>query len=410
MSAGKTGYPPAVRHVVVRVFRVYGRTRFGSSTGWYASGMDARPGVTMGVEEEFLLVDPETGCPAPVAEKVLALADRQDLAPGATVQRELRASQVEAATGICATAADLRAHLTRGRAVLARAAGEAGVLAVPVGTPPLDGDRPDPIGAGRYGAIDRLYAELSRDYHACGLHVHIGVADLDSAVAVVGMVNPWLPTLLALSVNSPFHSGRDTGYGSWRIVEQSRFPSSGLAPGATDHRSWRREVDRLVDCGVLVDETQTFWLARPSPRLPTVELRVADTARTVDDAIVQALLGRALVRTALADLAAGHEPPSLPPMLAEAAVWSAARYGPAGPAVDLRAGARTTGQRLVRALLAHTHDALAETDDLDEVDALLREPRRTGARHQRGLAATAGLVGLPRAMALRPTTLRPTGR
>jgi carboxylate-amine ligase len=278
------------------------------------------------------------------------------------------------------------------------------VAAVPVGTPPLSDGRVSaaPSDDDRYARIDARYAEIARGYEACGLHVHIGVADRDAAVGVVGMLNPWLPTLLALSVNSPFRHGRDTGYGSWRIVEQSRFPGSGLAPTVADHRAWAAEVGRLVDCGALVDQTQTFWFARPSPHLPTVELRVADTAAVVDDAIAQALLARALVRTALARLETGQTPPSPPSALAEAAVWSAARYGCDGPAVDLATGTCTTGSRLVRALLDHTRDALADCGDLDEVETLVGGNRRTGAQRQRDAATRFGIAGMTRHLALLP--------
>lgn len=378
--------------------------RFGAANFWYTDGVTDKPGVTMGVEEEFLLVDPVQGVSVPAAAEVLDRTRTARLPRGAAITRELRCSQIEAATGVCTTAAELRAQLAANRAVVAGAAQQAGVAAVPVGTPPLgDGRAPAvPSGDDRYARIDARYAEIARGYEACGLHVHIGVADRDVAVGVVGMLNPWLPTLLALSVNSPFRHGRDTGHGSWRIVEQSRFPGSGLAPTVADHRAWEAEVGRLVDCGALVDEAQTFWFARPSPHLPTVELRVADTAAVLDDAIAQALLARALVRTALTELEAGRTPASLPSALAQAAVWSAARYGCGGPAIDLGTGTRTTGSRLVRALLDHTRDALADSGDLDEIHTLAGETHRAGAQRQRDAAAMFGIAGVVRHLALRP--------
>jgi carboxylate-amine ligase len=357
-------------------------------------------GETMGVEEELLLVDPESGTTVPAAGALHAAVTAGHLPPGATVQRELLDSQIEAATGICATAAELRDHLVAGRRVLADAAHATGVLAVPMGTAPLPRNPAiRPTGADRYARIDALYAEVTRDYEACGLHVHVGVADRDTAVAVVGHVNRWLPTLLALSVNSPFHDGRDTGYGSWRIVQQSRFPGSGLAPHAADHQGFAARIARLVDCGALADESQTFWFARPSPHLPTVEFRVADTAVTVSDAVLQALLARALVRTARADLARGRQADPVPTELAQVAVWSAARYGPSGPGVDLARATTKPATELVRDLLAHVRDALADTGDLDLVRELLRR-HVDGARRQRALAPSVGVAGVPRQLAL----------
>jgi carboxylate-amine ligase len=345
---------------------------------------------TVGVEEEFLLVDRD-GTTAPLAAEVLARCG--PLPGGMTVQRELRETQLEVATGVCTSAAELRAQLILGRRALALAAEDTRVIAA--ATPILGSARPSRV-EDRFGRVDDLYGELATDYEACGCHVHVAVPDKDTAVAVVNHLARWLPTLLALSVNSPIHHGRDRGYGSWRIVQQSRFPGSGIAPYCADHTRWQQELARLVDCGVLVDEKQTFWFARPSPRFPTVELRAADAAATVDDAMVQALLSRALVNTALAQLDRGVE--AVPVQTAAAAVWTAARYGMDGPAVDPLLGKQVPAATMLTALLEHVRDALAETGDLDEVRMLLRE-RSTGASRQR-LVAVAGLPAVVRLLTL----------
>ncbi|WP_281900957.1 carboxylate-amine ligase [Phytohabitans aurantiacus] len=349
---------------------------------------------TMGVEEEFLLADPGSGATVPLAEKVVARASAADLPVGATVQRELRDTQVEAATGVCRDAAELRAYLAAGRRAVAAAARDYGAVVVASGSPVRGSGGAAPSSLARFAAIDEMYGEVTRDYEACGCHVHVGVADRDTAVAVVNHLARWLPTLLALSVNSPFHRERDTGYGSWRIVQQSRFPGSGLAPHLPDYAAYRAEIGRLVECGVVADEAQTFWFARPSPRLPTVEFRVADTASTVDEAVLQALLARALVRTALAELSRGREADPVPAQVAAAAVWNAARYGLAGPGVHLGLYRRVPATDLVAALVEHVRDALAGAGDLPEVHALLDRVRSggTGADRQR---RAAGLDGFP---------------
>jgi carboxylate-amine ligase len=358
---------------------------------------------TMGVEEEFLLVDPASGATVPIAEKVVPPASAADLPVGATVQRELRDTQVEAATGVCASAAELRAHLAAGRRAVAAAARDYGVVVVASGSPVRGSGGAVPSSLPRFAAIDDLYGEATRDYEACGCHVHIGVADRDTAVAVVNHVARWLPTLLALSVNSPFFRERDTGYGSWRIVQQSRFPGSGLTPYFPDHAAFRAEVGRLIECGVIADEAQTFWFARPSPRLPTVEFRVADVASTVDEAVLQALLTRALVRTALTDLSRGREAAPVPAQMAAAAVWNAARYGLAGPGVHLGLYRQAPAGDLVTGLLDHVRDALAETGDLTEVRVLLDRLRSggTGADRQRLLADAGGAAAVVAGLTLR---------
>ncbi|WP_043715296.1 YbdK family carboxylate-amine ligase [Kutzneria sp. 744] len=349
---------------------------------------------TIGVEEEFLLVD-RAGDTTPRAAEVVARCVAP-LPDGMTVQRELRDTQVEVATGVCRDATELRDQLVAGRAALMAAASILDVRVLATGTPVMGSAQPEKSANPRFALVDELYAGIADDYEACGCHVHVGVPDRDTAVAVVNHVARWLPTLLALSVNSPFHNGLDHGYGSWRIVQQSRFPGSGIPPWCADHAQWQEEISRLVECGVLVDEKQTFWFARPSPRWPTVEFRIADTAATVDDAVLQALLCRALVTTVLAQLDRGVE--ALPAQTAAAAVWTASRYGMDGPAVDPVLGRQIPAPVMMTLLLDHVRDALVDAGELDEVHRLLRD-RCSGATRQR-LVAAAGLSAVVRRLSL----------
>jgi carboxylate-amine ligase len=356
----------------------------------------------MGVEEEFLLVDPLTGVAVPRAEEVLARLDEDNLPPGASVAQELRLTQAETVTGICTTADELRAHLTVGRRLLGQSAAAEHCVVAATGTPygPAS-DANHTAGERRYDDINEIYQGIVSDYDACGCHVHIGVPDRDTAVAVVNHVGRWLPTLLALSANSPFDHERDTGYHSWRMVLQSRFPGSGIAPWFPGYREYRRCLETLVDCGALVDEHQTFWLARPSARLPTVELRVADTAITVDDALLQGLLSRALVRTALWELAQGREADAIDQQVTAAAVWSASRYGLTGAGVDPVRQQVVPATALLSALLDHVRDALAESGDLDLVIELTGRTVRdgNGATRQRRAAGRGGCPAVHRMLA-----------
>lgn len=343
-------------------------------------------GWSVGVEEEFLLADAATGRTVPAAEQVLTAARGLPMAaPDAGLHRELLSTQVEAATGVCLSMADLAAQLAHARRQLATAAGE--LLVVPSGTAVLDGDVQAAPGE-RFTRIAARYAAVADDYQACGCHVHVGVPDLETAVAVVDHVRPWLPTLLALSVNSPFWQGRDTGFASWRMVAQSRFPGSGVPPRFGSARAYTARLGRLVSAGVLLDEAMTFWLVRPSPKLPTVEFRVADVSVDVEGALLQAALCRALVRTALADIELGRPAPELDEQVAAAAVWSAARYGLDGPAVHPLLARKVPAVDLVADLVETVGPALAETDDLSTVDDLLRRVFTfgTGARRQRATA------------------------
>jgi carboxylate-amine ligase len=344
---------------------------------------------TVGVEEEFLLAVPETGQPVADADAVLSAAP--PLPDGALLHRELRATQVEHATGVCTATARLRDQLLRGRRALAAAAASRGRALLATGTPvsclPASAEPPPPT---RYALIDEAYGGLVGDYEACGCHVHVGVPDGDTAVAVVNHLGRWLPVLLALSANSPFDRGRDTGLHSWRMALQTRFPGSGIAPPARSHADHLRRIDTLVSCGALVDRDQTFWLARPSPRYPTVELRVADVPLTVAGSLTQALLSRALVATALADLARGVEAPALDPQVCSAAVWSATRNGLTSSLVDPLHAVVRPAAHLVADLLGHVRPALTEAGDHGLARRLVGDVLRegTGSAMQRAAAAS----------------------
>lgn len=351
----------------------------------------------MGVEEEFLLVDPASGRTTPEAPRVLARANRRPPhAPGAGFHAELLRTQAEAVTGVCTGLEELRHQLHAGRERLAEAAAAEGLRPVSTGTPVAACPDPPFTVGGRFARIADLHAGVLAGYQACGCHVHVGVADRETAVAVVNHLRPWLPTLLALSVNSPFDRGRCTGYASWRMMEQARFPGSGVPPWSRDAADHDRRVSLLVEAGALADPAMTFWLARPSPRLPTVEVRVADAAATVDEAVLQAALTRALVRRALEDLAAGREAPRIDDQVCAAAVWAAARYGLDGPGVDPVRQVRVPAAGLVESLIAHVRPHLEETGDLAEVESALAGLRRagTGAARQRRAACGGGVAAV----------------
>ncbi|MEE1942077.1 glutamate--cysteine ligase [Streptomyces sp. TRM 70361] len=350
-------------------------------------------GLTMGVEEEFLLADPTTARTVPAARAVLRRAHQEaSPADGSGCKAEFLASQVESATRVCTSLEELRHVLAADRARLVDAAREEGLYLLSAGSAPLSDGRVPVADGERFRRISERFADIVDDYQVCGCHVHVGVPDRETAVAVVNRVRPWLPTLLALSVNSPFSHGLDRGYASWRMMEQFRFPAAGIPPRFPDAAAHDAAVERLVSCGALIDDRMSFWLMRPSPWLPTVEFRVADAAATVDEAVLQAALGRALVRRALAELAAGLPEPELDEGTARAAVWSAARYGTAGDGVDPVTRTRVPAADLVGALLRHVAPALEETGDTGTVRRLLDAVRRdgTGAERQRRAWARGG--------------------
>lgn len=339
--------------------------------------------LAVGVAEELLLADPGTGATVPAADEVCqAASTMRPAADDAAIRAPWSAAGVEAATGTCATLDELARRLTHNRIQLTTAARATDVWLVPSGCAVIDG----PVApTARFGAVADTYAGIVADHLPCGSHVRVGVPDEETAVAVVNHLRPWLPTLLALSVNSPFTGGADTGYASWRAVQRSRLPASGMPPHFASVRAYEARVARLAEQGVLVDDASPLWLARPVPRLSVVELQVADTGIDVDATLLQAALTVGLVRTAIADLAAGREAPAIGEQVAATALWSAARHGMTGPGIHPVLERQAPAAVLVTELMAAVRPALADLGATQMVREAVRRLLRvgTGAARQR---------------------------
>ncbi|WP_103355861.1 glutamate--cysteine ligase [Amycolatopsis sp. CA-128772] len=353
-------------------------------------------GVTIGVEEEFLLVSRRSLLPAGEAAAVLAGVHPADLAGESCAARELWDTEVETSTGICSDLAQVRDQLARNRAALRRSARAQGLELVPVGHPPFGTETAPPRRDGHYEWMSDAYAGALADQEICGCHVHVGLGDREAGVAVLNHLAPWLPTLLALTANSPFRRGRDTGFHSWRMMVQTRLPAAGLPPWFGSAAEYNADLDRLRECGLLPSDHGGLRLARLSDHLPTIEVRVADTTITTDEALLYAALVRGLVRTALDEFDAGREARRCTDTVLGDALWSAARHGLDGPAVDPWTGTRASPHSLALRLCRHVEDALAATGDLGEVRTLLHGllARGNGAMRQRLAAARSGVPGV----------------
>ncbi|WP_143343147.1 carboxylate-amine ligase, partial [Crossiella equi] len=166
---------------------------------------------------------------------------------------------------------------------------------------------------------------LDDEQVCCACHVHLGIADRDQAVKVSNHLRPWLPTLIALSGNSPLWAGRDTGYASWRTITWHRWPVSGPPPVFASAAHYDDVVGELIESGAVLDRAGVYWDIRPSTHVPTLEIRVADTGATVADTVLLTALLRAAGTTVLRDPAS--PPPAADPVLLRAACWRAARDG-----------------------------------------------------------------------------------
>lgn len=340
---------------------------------------------TLGIEEEYLLVDRESLALRPRGQQVHDVAE-PDL--GDQVALELNLSQLEVGTAVCATLAEAREELVRLRTSVISAAAEEDTAVVASGTHPFSEwlgqvTTPKP----RYQRLEDDYQQLAREQLICGCHVHVCIPDADEAIQVMNAMRPWLSTLMALAANSPFWQDIDTGYASYRGQLFGRWPLC----GTPDYVSSREEFDRIVNdlmaVGAMPDPSFLYWDVRPSSRYRTLEFRVADVCQTVDEAVLIAALARSLCRTAAKDVSEGHTPERHQRELLAAARWTACRYGLEEDLIDVQQRTRRPAAEMVERLLAHLRADLEEHGEWEEVAAtvawLLREGN--GATRQRRL-------------------------
>jgi carboxylate-amine ligase len=352
----------------------------------------ASAGPTVGVEEEFLLLDPHSGANVPLAGKVLAGLPE---AVRGQSRQEFRHSMVEMVTPVCTDLVGLRRHLLALRRAAAAAAIGVGARLVAVGATPVSERCREPMENPRFHAIAEHYGPIAYDPAVCGCHVHVGVPDRGLAIEVCNRLRPWLPVVQALAANSPLYYGADSGFASWRSVQLLRWPSLGPSPLFATAADYDRIVAALVASGAMLDESMVLWYARPSATYPTVEVRVGDVCPTADDTVLIAGIVRALVATVRDDIAAGRPAPVATDDLLRAAHWNAARTGLDGTLMDVRSQRARPAWQGVAELIALIRPALDRHGDLAIVEAQLTRIRRdgTGATRQRRLLAADGEAG-----------------
>ncbi|SEG62662.1 carboxylate-amine ligase [Thermomonospora echinospora] len=357
---------------------------------------------SFGVEEELLLVDADGKVPRAMSTAVLrhARANGESLhhrLASGWIDSELQRQQVEVCTPPCTTLDELSRHVRARRTVAAQAARAAGVRIVALATCPV-AVCPSLTPYDRYRRMADEYARVTEEQLICGCHVHVQVSSPDEGVGVLDRIQPWLPPLLALSANSPFWQGRDTGYESWRRQVWARWPSNGpTEPFGTAER-YRRVVRTMIETGTLLDEGMVYFDARLSRRYPTVEIRVPDVCLIADDTVLVAALTRGLVETAAREHRAGVPPAPVRTELLRSAMWRAGRSGLGGTLVHPGTWRPAPVETVVRALVEHVRPALEDAGDMADVRDLLKAPARrgNGARLQRAAYArtgrTAGVV------------------
>ena len=344
--------------------------------------MISRP---VGIEEEFLLFETDAAQLLDAGPGVVAAAERAAPDDDAQFDKELKAAQTELATQPGTDLATVADELAERRSELVAAAAGRGARLVASGTSPV-GDHTRTTPNERYQAMAETFGAVQRRQLTCAMHVHVGVDGDDEGVRVIDGIAPWLPVLVALSANSPYHRGEDTSYASFRRIQWGLWPTAGPTGPFGDVAGYRGTVDALIASGAARDAGMIYFDARLSAKYPTVEIRVCDVSTDVPAAVALAALCRALVNTA----AEQDAPPTSRLELLRAAHWRAARYGTGGKL--FHDGRLVPADDAVAALVDHVGDALAAAGDLDRVREFVAAvgTHGTGADRQRAAVAAAG--------------------
>jgi carboxylate-amine ligase len=327
---------------------------------------------TIGVEEEYQLVDPASG-----ALRSRASDLRREDWTGELVA-ELQETTIEIGTPVCTDMADAEEHLSRLRLQAATVAASHGLAIVAAGVHPFsnwEGHERPPIE--RYRAIEARYGRIARDEHIFGMHVHVGVPDTVDRLALMNIVRHYLPHMLALSASSSFFEGADTGFASYRTILWRRWPNSGIPPRFESDSEFQHYVDTMLDSGVMADPWNLYWSMRPHPEYPTVEFRVMDVCPSLRDAAALTALARALMHAAatgaITDEAPRHVPATIEQELLRVNEWRVARDGLDGRLIDTVTG---TGHLPVRDAIRTLLDRISRSaEELGDIDTLAHVER-----------------------------------
>jgi glutamate---cysteine ligase / carboxylate-amine ligase len=358
------------------------------------------PEFTLGIEEEYFLVDRATrdvaGDPPPEM-----LAECEALLAG-QVSPEFLRSQIEVGTRVCASLAGARADLRHLRRTVAEVASRHGLAPVAAGTHPFARwDAQKTTERRRYADLRDDLQGVGRRLAICGLHVHIGIPDDELRIDLLNQASYFLPHLLALSTSSPFWGGEDTGLKSYRLAVFDELPRTGMPERFDSWCEYRRHVEILKGAGLIEDATKLWWDLRPSERFPTLEMRIADSCTTLQDSLSIAALFRCVLRMLWRLKRQNQRWRIYARMLLDENRWRAQRHGTDRGLVDFGRGAIVRYADLLEEILALVEEdarhfgCLAEIRHAREIVA-----RGTSAHRQLVVYEQALAAGSSRAQAL----------
>jgi glutamate---cysteine ligase / carboxylate-amine ligase len=314
---------------------------------------------TLGIEEEFQIVDPHT---RELRSHVSEILEEGRMLLGEQVKPELIQSMIEVGTRVCTDIQEVRADITNLRSVLSNLVRKKGLVIVAAGTHPFSHWQDQKIFENtRYETIVEENQMIARSLLTFGLHIHVGVTTPERAIQIMNAIRYFLPHVLALSTSSPFWLGVHTGLKSYRSEVFSRFPRTGIPDYFESYGSFERYVELLIKTGCIDSGKKIYWDVRPHPALPTLEFRICDIPTRVDDTIAIAALFQALVAKCNKLLDQNLTFQRHHKMLIEENKWRAVRYGLDGKMIDFGKGAEVPVRDLIRELLEFVDDV---TDDL----------------------------------------------
>jgi carboxylate-amine ligase len=352
---------------------------------------------TLGIEEELLLLDPATRQVSSRSHEVLKRYREHGhgRSPGVRaatdeLDQELFLHQIETRTDPTDDLQDALAQVVAARRTAGEAARDADLAVVACGVVPMDGFEPVVTRNDRYQDMVELFGAIARTGGTCGMHVHVGIESDEEGVLAIDRLAPWLPVILAISGNSPYSGGRDTGYASWRSQVWSRWPSAGPTEPFGSVEGYRSVSEQLVELGAARDPGMLYYDARLAVEHPTVEIRVPDVCTDPALSLLVAALVRGLVETAVTS--GDAQPPWRVEML-RAAHWRASRYGVSERLVHPLERTPRPAREVVESLVDTVRPALEEAGDLDFVtEAVESVLRASGAVRQRAAYERSGDV------------------
>lgn len=350
--------------------------------------MERPPDFTIGIEEEYLLVDRDSRALAVAPDRFMD-ACRADLQE--QVSPEYKKCQVEIGTRVCQTVGDARDDLLRLRSTVSRHAAAVGLVPIATSCHPFSDWRDQHhTDKERYHGLERDLAGVARRLLICGCHVHVGIADNELRIDLLRQMTYFLPHLLALSTSSPFWQGEDTGLASYRVSVFDNLPRTGLPPEYESWAEFERSVGVLVDLGIIEDSSKIWWDIRPSHHYPTLETRIMDVSPRAEDALTFAAVIQSLLRMLWRLRSRNQRWRTYDRFLIGENRWRAQRYGITEGLIDFGANAIVSFPQLMTELVemvGEDADALGCRAELEQVLAIASSG--TSAERQRGVLAQA---------------------